>query len=216
MRNADDTIRWNSSWRRASYPSSSFFFDRDSGAAYRWADGRGIITKQELLEWGESRYGGQRVTLQRVRGSESGEGRREKSEMKRACRIALFKPNKICGIIGLWNYEPDLSSGRCAHVSTLHLPQGQRWEKGRMDVCVCVCMYICVYVCVERRKNDVYSRWIVGKEWRAARTGTEVRECTGKCACELPANLATISPHRCRHCAELQLSIVGHVSKDWK
>lgn len=54
--NADDTVRWNS-WQRASYPSS-FFFDRDSGAAYRSADGRGIITSS-----GKSCRSGERLGM---------------------------------------------------------------------------------------------------------------------------------------------------------
>lgn len=147
MRNADDTIRWNSSWRRASYPSSSFFFDRDSGAAYRWADGRGIITKQELLEWGESRYGGQRVTLQRVRGSESGEGRREKSEMKRACRIALFKPNKICGITSQICRVVD------ARTFLLYICRRGNDEEGE-DGCMCMRVYVYMCVCVRGEKKE--------------------------------------------------------------
>lgn len=90
-------------------------------------------------------------------------------------------------------------------------------EKERMDVCMCV--YMCVYVCMCAWREERTMSTTDGSRGRndvTARTGTEVRECTGKCACELPANLAAISPHRCRHCAELQLSIVGHVSKDWK
>lgn len=146
-KNADDTIRWNSSWRRASYPSSSFFFDRDSGAAYRWADGRGIITKQELLEWGESRYGGQRVTLQRVRGSESGEGRREKSEMKRACRIALFKPNKICGITSQICRVVD------ARTFLLYICRRGNDEEGE-DGCMCMRVYVYMCVCVRGEKKE--------------------------------------------------------------
>lgn len=146
-KNADDTIRWNSSWRRVSYPSSSFFFDRDSGAAYRWADGRGIITKQELLEWGESRYGGQRVTLQRVRGSESGEGRREKSEMKRACRIALFKPNKICGITSQICRMVD------ARTFLLYICRRGNDEEGE-DGCMCMRVYVYMCVCVRGEKKE--------------------------------------------------------------
>lgn len=207
MRNADDTIRWNSSWRRASYPSSSFFFDRDSGAAYRWADGRGIITKQELLEWGESRYGGQRVTLQRVRGSESGEGRREKSEMKRACRIALFKPNKICGITS--------QICRMVDARTFLLYICRRGNDGRrggwMYVYACVCIYVCMCAWREERtmstadgswgRNDV--RLEPGLKWENA-PGNAPANCQPTLQRSLRIDVATVRNYSCPLLATFQ------------
>lgn len=207
MRNADDTIRWNSSWRRASYPSSSFFFDRDSGAAYRWADGRGIITKQELLEWGESRYGGQRVTLQRVRGSESGEGRREKSEMKRACRIALFKPNKICGITS--------QICRVVDARTFLLYICRRGNDGRrggwMYVYACVCIYVCMCAWREERtmstadgswgRNDV--RLEPGLKWENA-PGNAPANCQPTLQRSLRIDVATVRNYSCPLLATFQ------------
>lgn len=206
-KNADDTIRWNSSWRRASYPSSSFFFDRDSGAAYRWADGRGIITKQELLEWGESRYGGQRVTLQRVRGSESGEGRREKSEMKRACRIALFKPNKICGITS--------QICRVVDARTFLLYICRRGNDGRrggwMYVYACVCIYVCMCAWREERtmstadgswgRNDV--RLEPGLKWENA-PGNAPANCQPTLQRSLRIDVATVRNYSCPLLATFQ------------
>lgn len=206
-KNADDTIRWNSSWRRVSYPSSSFFFDRDSGAAYRWADGRGIITKQELLEWGESRYGGQRVTLQRVRGSESGEGRREKSEMKRACRIALFKPNKICGITS--------QICRMVDARTFLLYICRRGNDGRrggwMYVYACVCIYVCMCAWREERtmstadgswgRNDV--RLEPGLKWENA-PGNAPANCQPTLQRSLRIDVATVRNYSCPLLATFQ------------
>lgn len=91
--------------------------------------------------------GGQRVTLQRVRGSESGEGRREKSEMKRACRIALFKPNKICGITSQICRMVD------ARTFLLYICRRGNDEEGE-DGCMCMRVYVYMCVCVRGEKKE--------------------------------------------------------------
>lgn len=128
--------------------------------------------------------------------------------MKRACR--RLNPIKF---MELWTTLARFVVVD-ARTFLLYICRRSNDEKGRMDVYVCVCICVLCAWREERTMSTADGSW--GRNDVTARTGTEVRECTGKCACELPANLATISPHRCRHCAELQLSIVGHVSKDWK
>lgn len=151
--------------------------------------------------------GGQRVTLQRVRGSESGEGRREKSEMKRACRIALFKPNKICGITS--------QICRMVDARTFLLYICRRGNDGRrggwMYVYACVCIYVCMCAWREERtmstadgswgRNDV--RLEPGLKWENA-PGNAPANCQPTLQRSLRIDVATVRNYSCPLLATFQ------------
>lgn len=112
----------------------------------------------------------------------------------------------------MWNYEPDLSSGRCAHVSTLHLPQGQRWRRGGwMYVYACVCIYVCMCAWREERtmstadgswgRNDV--RLEPGLKWENA-PGNAPANCQPTLQRSLRIDVATVRNYSCPLLATFQ------------
>lgn len=112
----------------------------------------------------------------------------------------------------MWNYEPDLSNGRCAHVSTLHLPQGQRWRRGGwMYVYACVCIYVCMCAWREERtmstadgswgRNDV--RLEPGLKWENA-PGNAPANCQPTLQRSLRIDVATVRNYSCPLLATFQ------------